>query len=152
MFQVALFTGTLGLLLLDLVSRVLQCKYSVDGLVRTAQERSSGSACQFERHLYEGAMRPSCSDYEAQLQFGWQVSYTAQCLLNSYNFIQSWWFFTTVLLIVGYVVKLSLANYFTPPPPPPPIMYPVYLPPVGRGLSIGPPVDMAVVRQRIKEN
>jgi hypothetical protein len=133
MFRIAALTLIFSVAILDLSSKLVLCKYSLDELVRIARERSIGSACTSERYLYDGAMKPSCSDYDAQLKFDWQVSYCANCLLDSYVFLKSWWFFATAVAFAAFIFKL----YFTPPPlPPQPIML-VY-PKSSRRLSIAP--------------
>jgi len=129
LFWVTLAVSTL-LLLLDFVPRVINCHYQLNAITRVAYERANGVACTHERSLYSGVMSPSCADYEAQLEYTWQLSYQAQCTLNSYHFIRSWWFFATLLGILLYGSRL----YLNRPQP----VYNVLRLPENRGLSILP--------------
>lgn len=118
--------------LLDFAGRVVHCKYQLDELVQTATERASGVACTYERHIYATIMNPSCTDYEAQLQWLWQFSFSSRCLLNSYDIFKTWWFFLTALLLLLYGVRA----YFAKPPP----TYTVYQLPSTRGFSLLPQI------------
>jgi hypothetical protein len=117
----------------DLLPRVVQCKYQLEAITRVAYERANGVACTHERSLYSAIMSPSCADYEAQLEYIWQLSYHTQCTLNSYHFLRSWWFFATLLGLLIYATQL----YFNKKVPPGPV-YNVLQLPERRGLSIMP--------------
>ena len=135
MLHLALSFCVVALFIIDLISRFVKCNYQPEGLTRIADERAHGAACTDERHLYVGAMSPSCADYEAQLQLAWQISYQSQCILNSYDVFRTWWFYFTVLAVLGYTARLYLTSASPPPAP----IYHGYALPHGRGFSLLPP-------------
>lgn len=136
MLHLALSFCVVALFSIDFVSRFVKCSYQLEGITRIAYERANGAACNGERHLYIGAMSPSCADYETQLQSAWQISYQTQCILNSYDVFRTWWFYFTIVAALGYTARL----YFTrvQPEVPAPIFH-GYTLPHGRGFSLLPP-------------
>lgn len=135
MLHYALAFCIVALFAVDFISRLVKCNYHLNAITRIASERANGAACTDERHLYIGAMSPSCADYEAQLQPAWQISYQTQCILNSYDVFRTWWFYFTVLAVLAYLARL----YFSKPAPPPTPDFHFYRLPQQRGFSLMPP-------------